>query len=412
MNLTAKSVWMLLLVFLVLPAHAAPPQDGNEGGHGGDEVALEFLDAFDRARIYVQRDPSLAFASLRGFDFESTLASPRILTVDEPLFVEWGNQRQESAAVNYPRSKIIKVNRSRWRAIASPALKAALALHEVLGLVGLEETGNYPYSGLYLARVGGAQNPDPDLIWPKLPDGAQLPTNLAKVYKYSCRQTFIEGEGVGYGHVSCVPSQRLGFLYASYPYYFSRARFESSVPPASEAYFRGSICEMAPPPRYSCDRHPYLDFGLAKSPEGSFVVALTAVAGPEEGNAVLGYAAAPNEGGKCSEGLVKVSALVARPSSIHGLPDGSVLPSNFVNERGGLNSFRFGVEGELIPALTVLRAKNTLACEASHSYPPPHPAPGSCVDARVDETLTLAQYSRYERDAPEVCVVPREAIRQ
>lgn len=411
MNLIAKPVWILLLSLLAVPALAVQLPDGNEGGHGGDEVSLEFLEAFDRAWTFVRRSPSPVFAEIRSEELEAIVKGARILTVDEPLFVEWGNHRQESAAVNFRRAKVIKVNRARWAAIPSPAVKASLALHEVLGLAGLEQTGNYPYSGQYLAMAGGGHAPDPDLAWPKLPEGAQMPAELAKVFTYECRLTFMEGEGVSRGGVACPPGQRLGFLYAGYPYYFARTRFEDALPPADEAYFDGSFCEYPSVPRYVCQQEGQLDFGLAKNPEGHFSFPVEMKPGPDSAPVRLGYAAPVDAAGSCPSGLVEARRQVAQPKSITaGSIDGQNPPSNFLNHRGSLNAHKIVLSGIVSSYLNVERWPNKVPCETSHSDPAPRPAPGSCVDSEVGLPYVV-QAVAYERSEPAFCVVPRAAIR-
>jgi hypothetical protein len=127
---------------------------------GGDPVALEFQDSAEIAVGEVEADIH-DFPSLQGKDLESVIATTKIIVSEEPLYVQSGEVRQESAAVNSKSpSNMILVNRARWTAIASQEVKNALALHEVLCLAGVEDTGSYVVSGQYLNLRGIQCDPD------------------------------------------------------------------------------------------------------------------------------------------------------------------------------------------------------------------------------------------------------------
>lgn len=119
---------------------------------GGDEVGIEFQSSFAKALREIQNgtlkghiDPDLLSA---------TALKTSVIVVDEALRVTAQGITQDSIATNDPARNLIKINRARWKAIRDPRTKEAIALHEVLSLVGLERTGLYEYSGLYASERG------------------------------------------------------------------------------------------------------------------------------------------------------------------------------------------------------------------------------------------------------------------
>jgi uncharacterized protein len=73
----------------------------------------------------------------------------KVIIVDETLPLQIGSAVQTSAALNFPGENQILVNRSAWKQIADDKMKEALALHELLSLMGLEGTGQYTISQKY-----------------------------------------------------------------------------------------------------------------------------------------------------------------------------------------------------------------------------------------------------------------------
>lgn len=119
---------------------------------GGDEVALEFQQAFFSALRAVEEGKVSGKFSAEGL--KAAARKAQIVVVEKPLLVKAPGGTQESIAVNTPASFLIQVNRSRWNAIRDVKIKEAVALHEVLSLMGLEHTGYYEYSARYLEAAG------------------------------------------------------------------------------------------------------------------------------------------------------------------------------------------------------------------------------------------------------------------
>ncbi|RZA06616.1 MAG: hypothetical protein EOP11_09865 [Proteobacteria bacterium] len=141
----------LFFVLLGLAAVSGEAFAWKETG-GGDEVGLEFRNAFATA-LRAVRDGSIQGA-FTVEALEETVAKAHVIVVDESLSVRFGDTKQDSVAVNIPADTLIKVNRARWRGLKTDRLKEAVALHEVLSLMGIERTGYYETSARYLEKAG------------------------------------------------------------------------------------------------------------------------------------------------------------------------------------------------------------------------------------------------------------------
>jgi hypothetical protein len=120
---------------------------------GGDPTGLEFTQCASSAIAVVQKD-TVAYPELKGVDLDTILDNAIVLVTDDPLPVEKNGVEQDSVAINYRAPETIVINRSRWDAIATLQIKNAVALHEILGLAGIEDTGVYTISQRYLNSLG------------------------------------------------------------------------------------------------------------------------------------------------------------------------------------------------------------------------------------------------------------------
>jgi hypothetical protein len=121
---------------------------GRETGNGGDPVAIDFLNRAYEA-IYKVNNASEKFPEVSSLDLATLLDKTKIYVVDEDLIVNKDNVQQKSAAKNYFNPNRILINRASWNNISSPRLKESLALHELLSLKGVEETGVYSVVSRY-----------------------------------------------------------------------------------------------------------------------------------------------------------------------------------------------------------------------------------------------------------------------
>lgn len=123
---------------------------GNEGAHGGDEVAADFSQSFVRALDNLRQQQPKIYKTLVKRNLESLLNETHIMVVERLLRVTVGSTEQDSVAINYPKDKIVLINRARWSRIHNRHLKEAIALHELLSIRGLEKSGRYGISARYL----------------------------------------------------------------------------------------------------------------------------------------------------------------------------------------------------------------------------------------------------------------------
>jgi hypothetical protein len=101
------------------------------------------------------KDQAANFPELAGIDLLAVAQSASVTVSDAPLLAKLPDgTSQESIALNFPTSGRIKVNRARWEHLSNEFVRRGIALHELLGLKGIESTGNYPYSSRYLATHG------------------------------------------------------------------------------------------------------------------------------------------------------------------------------------------------------------------------------------------------------------------
>lgn len=142
----------LLLAFCLLVSLPASARDGRDG-NGGTEIALEFKQLGAKAIAAVQASPAL-YPEVSGHDLTARLDGASVIVSPEPLFVMKGNLVQECTAKNYRDPDTILISRPNWKQIQSEPVKQALAFHEVLGLAGIEGTGDYRVSNRYLRNLG------------------------------------------------------------------------------------------------------------------------------------------------------------------------------------------------------------------------------------------------------------------
>ena len=123
---------------------------GLDGGSGGDEIGLQFHEAFHRAFNNLKSKPEL-FALLKDRDLERHEQEAKVLVVDTALSVSADGREQFSLAENDLETQTVLINRARWMTLTDAHLLEAIAFHEIASLAGLESTGRYPISEKYLA---------------------------------------------------------------------------------------------------------------------------------------------------------------------------------------------------------------------------------------------------------------------
>lgn len=136
-------------ILITVSAHAG----GGTVGNGGNEAALDFLNSAKRM-LSIYGSELKTYPQLKGKDLGKVVEKAQILVSSTSLFLEINGIKQESTAVNFKNPLTIVINEKRWANIKEDAIKEALALHELLGLVGVEKTGVYFISKNYLMKNG------------------------------------------------------------------------------------------------------------------------------------------------------------------------------------------------------------------------------------------------------------------
>lgn len=129
---------------------------GGVNGGGGDQIGLEFEAALKSALHKIEATNPKMFSEI-NLKLQKSSLERRIIVVDDTLDVQLRNIIQTSVAANVPSLNLILLNRSRWTGIYENELREGIALHEGLSLVGLEQTGFYPFSSAFVFEQGLAK---------------------------------------------------------------------------------------------------------------------------------------------------------------------------------------------------------------------------------------------------------------
>lgn len=126
---------------------------GKVIGNGGDSRALDFYN-YAQSSITFLKNNIDQYPEVKNADLQSILDKAEILVSEVPLYSVKGEVRQFSTAINYKNPDTIVIYGPRWNDLKNNSIKSALALHEVLSLAGIEETGVYTVSQRFLAASG------------------------------------------------------------------------------------------------------------------------------------------------------------------------------------------------------------------------------------------------------------------
>lgn len=122
-------------------------------GNGGNEIALDFARSA-KTVLAIYGGELKTYVQLKNKDLGKMLEKTKLLVSSTPLTVELQGINQEVTAINFKNPSTILINEKRWLNIKEEAIKEALALHELLSLVGIEKTGVYFISKNYLVKNG------------------------------------------------------------------------------------------------------------------------------------------------------------------------------------------------------------------------------------------------------------------
>lgn len=137
----------LAMTILVTGRHVfAYTPNGPGGTGGGNEIALEFSQAFSEGLAQLKAIDPKSHQSLVTGGILHLPTKVTILVVNTPLNVIYKGNTQESVATNEPAVQLILINGTRWSKITDKKLKQAIAVHEYASLIYAEHTGSYSFS--------------------------------------------------------------------------------------------------------------------------------------------------------------------------------------------------------------------------------------------------------------------------
>jgi hypothetical protein len=395
---TMKTWHFALLAAFLFPVISIAAGHGPGDGGGGDEVGLDFEASLHSAVEIIQVSGRTEFAPLSRLDWTKMEKNLKVLAVDKKLYATVDGVKQESVALNYPAAQMVEINRKRWKALHDPRIKEGISLHEALSVAGLESSGEYPYSGLYLSIFNYAPGPilgGGSTEGPAKP--VPLPKEIAKIFPYQCNRTFLQGEGVNFGNITCVPGQHLGLISADYTFYLFESPSRNNFGSLKQRIpFESPLCGLDHLTEYSCETPSEAAYGLSTQPDSDFVVGVTLTSAPigsgEPLTELYGYAALPDSQGRCPANLVKARPWVARPSSVV-----DPYPSSFVNQGNSLNNSVVSVSQP--GAFMVSVIPGTQPCSTT----------GDCSNWSAGGRSEL-QTVDYFPEGPVVCVIPKEDL--
>lgn len=136
-----KFLTVVLTTIFAINANAR----GRETGNGGDPLALEFIDKALEAIALTEREPE-KYSEVGEVNLRKILDGTKVLVVDEPLKVEVDGVTTSPPAANFENPKRILIYRKGWEDLKENKYRLKWALHEVLCLAKLEQSGVYKIS--------------------------------------------------------------------------------------------------------------------------------------------------------------------------------------------------------------------------------------------------------------------------
>lgn len=234
---------------------------------------------------------------------------------------------------------------------------------------------------------------------------------VRKIQRYSCQRTFFEGAGVAANTITCVASQALGVISATYNYYLYTSQESNNISEKTlDVAFDAAICSNNNFLKLSCSSSTLDDrYGLYAENAAPFNVQITYTAKPEgtPTTATTGFAALPDSSGNCPTGLVKVRPWLAQPPSITAGSLGTNPASNFINN-GSLNNTIVEDSTTTPSAFSISRAANATPCTAALTSGPTDPG-GDCSGITLGVSA-VAISTTYSGLTPVLCVIPKTLL--
>ena len=155
-----KIVFILLVFSSLALAFQKPLRGGNSVGNGGDAMAAEFVQTARTALHYLDlKTSSQANLSFIIQSLARGLNETQVNSNDQ-LFL----RGDEVDAINFPELKKIVLSRKRWETYREKGLsvRSRLALHEYLGVIGLNDS-HYQISSQLIESIRTDLKDDDDV---------------------------------------------------------------------------------------------------------------------------------------------------------------------------------------------------------------------------------------------------------
>lgn len=123
---------------------------GASDSGGGDSYVIDFIATGERVSQWLSVQKINDISGLSAEKFESTLKSAKITSTEAPLLLD----EVEKDAINYPSEGKIVLNRSRWNFIDADFRKVGIVIHELLGLMKIDDQG-YKVSIVLSSKITG-----------------------------------------------------------------------------------------------------------------------------------------------------------------------------------------------------------------------------------------------------------------
>lgn len=139
--------FILLFGFLAsFNSHAG----GGTVGNGGDAYVMDFIATGERIAKWLEAENINDLSGLSAASFIKTLRSAKISSTETPIVLDG----IEKDALNTPTTGEIVLNRSRWKSIDSDFRRIGIVIHEILGLMNINDL-SYKVSIPLASRITG-----------------------------------------------------------------------------------------------------------------------------------------------------------------------------------------------------------------------------------------------------------------
>lgn len=142
-----KKIILLFAVFASLSSYA---RGGGTVGNGGDAYVMDFIATGERIVKWLEVESINDLSGLSAASFSKALKSAKISSSEASLLLEG----IEKDAINNPITGEIVLSRGRWKNIANDFQRIGIVIHEILGLMNINDL-SYKVSIPLASRITG-----------------------------------------------------------------------------------------------------------------------------------------------------------------------------------------------------------------------------------------------------------------